>query len=178
MSFVLKRCLFFHLRSATTLFRFSRELRGAFRNDDSRQHARCPNVDSAPQIDRFVQRATLYADRLCGAAPLMPQPGPTVRAKSAIQRVTRVGRSRPKLGRAPRQAKRCARHDDRNAEGGGRLLPAFLAMAYIEFKRAARKLIADRAALATAARNAAARPLLSIGYLAGSFLPKPRPARG
>src|SRR6267154_3125578 len=109
MSFVLKRCLFFHLRSATTLFRFSRELRGAFGNDDSRQHARRPNVDSAPEIDRFVQRATLYADRLRGAAPLMPQPRPAVRAKSALQRVTRVGRTRPELGRAPCQAKRRAR---------------------------------------------------------------------
>src|SRR5712691_4577805 len=85
--------LFLRSRPATTLFRFARELRGAFGNDDSRQHARCPNVDSAPQINGFVQRATLYADRLRGAAPLMPQPGPTVRAKSALQRVTRVGRT-------------------------------------------------------------------------------------
>ena len=50
-----QRHLFLRLRSATTLFRFARELHGAFRNDDSWQHARCPNVDSAPQINRFVQ---------------------------------------------------------------------------------------------------------------------------
>src|SRR5258708_15339995 len=91
----------------------------------------------------------------------MPQPRPAVRAKSALQRVTRVGRARPKLGRAPCQAKRRERHDDRYAKGGGRLLPAFFAMAYIEFTRAARKLIAYRAALATAARNAVAHPLFS-----------------
>ena len=50
-----QRHLFLRLRSTTTLFRFARELRGAFRNDDSCQHARCPNVDSAPQINWLVQ---------------------------------------------------------------------------------------------------------------------------
>ena len=50
-----RRHLFLRLRSARTLFRFAGELRGAFRNDDSWQHARCPNVDSAPQINRLVQ---------------------------------------------------------------------------------------------------------------------------
>ncbi len=40
-----QRHLFLRLRSTTTLFRFARELRGAFRNDDSLQHARCQCKD-------------------------------------------------------------------------------------------------------------------------------------
>jgi hypothetical protein len=50
-----QRHLFLRSRSERPLFRFAGELRGGFGNDDSWQHARRPNVDSAPQINRLVQ---------------------------------------------------------------------------------------------------------------------------
>src|SRR6266853_918112 len=151
------------LQRRRTLFRFARELRSSFGDRDSGKHARCPNVGGMSQVNRLIQRTTLYADRFGSAAPLMPQPRATVRAESALQHVTSVGGACPKCGCASCHAKCPPRDDDRDTEGGGRLLSALLAMAYVQLERLAGKLIADRTTLTAPARNALAHSLSSAG---------------
>src|SRR5438128_897274 len=98
--------------SKRILFRFAKELRSSFGDDDSGKHARRPNVDGTSQVNRLVQRTALYADRFSSAAALMPQPRATVRAEGALQRVTSVGGARPKHRHASCYANRSPRTDD------------------------------------------------------------------
>src|SRR2546428_305080 len=47
--------------SKRILFRFAKELRSSFGDDDSGKHARRPNVDGTSQVNRLVQRTALTA---------------------------------------------------------------------------------------------------------------------
>ena len=131
------------------LGRFFRKLLGSLRHDDSGQHARRPDVHGLRKIERLVQRTALYADGVGGTTPLMPEPGTTVWTERAVERMAAVGRTRPELRLSLRQAQCGVRHDERNAEGGGRLLPALFAMTDVQLRGAAGKRITDRPALAT-----------------------------
>src|SRR5262245_20321447 len=80
----------------------------------------------------------------------MPDARAAVCAEGAAEAPAAVGRPGPEFRRAARYPQPRARHLQRHAEGRGRLLLAFPAVADIERDRLAGALVAQRAALASA----------------------------
>src|SRR5579859_2551502 len=115
----------------------------------SRELPRSPYMHPFGEIERPVQRSTFDADRICAGA-LMPDARPALGAELAIEHAAAVRRPRPIVGLAGRQSKAASRNDKRHAEGRGRLLAAFPAVADVERFRRGSDFIAHGAALAAA----------------------------
>src|SRR5690349_2627655 len=127
----------------------------ALGDDDPGQLAQGPDMDRAGEIGRRVEGAAFDAEgRPVDADPVMPDPRAADRAEHDPEAPAAVPDPGPALHLAPDVAEVLGPDDDRDAECRGRLLLAVAAMADIELERRPRELVAHRATLAAAGRDA------------------------
>ena len=98
------------------LIRLARKLSHPLRQDDAREHAGRPDVSGLAKIRGVIQGAALDTQRVSGASPLMPKPRTASTAERTVERISRVGRARPKPGLSLRESQRSLEHDEGDAE--------------------------------------------------------------
>lgn len=132
------------------IIRFAGKRTSSRWNDYAGKLAGRPKVNRSTEVERLVQTATLDIERARVPTTLMPQTRAANGAERAVKRMSRCGSARPVAWCALQKLKSVSRYRKRDSEGGGRLLPAFGAVAHMDHQRLFRHGIANAAALATA----------------------------
>src|SRR5262249_32186977 len=117
------------------------------------------------EVDLLVQRPALQGDP--AGIGFMPEPAAAIRAEGTAQLAAAVGVAGPVFRLALGDFEPLGRHLDPDAEGGGRLVSAFAAMAARDRPRCSTMPVAHGTALAATGHHPPLRPITMISRASG-----------